>query len=188
MALKDYLEDKPVLETNRILMREFNIQDAEDLKEWLGDSELYTYWGRAAHDWELNPELKFHDPRPHVKRKPIKDFIWGIVLKETGKVIGEIQVFNIENDRMAKVAYRLSKKHWGKGLTTEALAAVVKFCFEKTELQRLWSDVDARNIASCKILERNGFTKEGYIRQGKMVSSYCDYYLYGMLRNDYIAK
>ena len=103
-------------------------------------------------------------------------------------MIGEIQVFNIENDRMAKVAYRLSKKHWGMGLTTEALAAVVKFCFENTELQRLWTDVDARNIASCKILEKNGFTKEGFIRQGKMVSTYCDYYLYGILKDDYIAK
>ena len=44
---------------------------------------------------------------------------------------------------------------------------------------------DVRNIASNKVLEKCGFIKEGTIRQGKMVSVYCDYHIYGMLREDY---
>ena len=47
-------------------------------------------------------------------------------------------------------------------------------------------NVDVRNIASNKVLERCGFIKEGTIRQGKMVSVYCDYNIYGMLREDYV--
>ena len=69
---------------------------------------------------------------------------------------------------------------------TEALARIVIFCFEETELQRLWSDVHTQNIASCKAMEKAGFQREGLIREGKMVNTYCDYHLYGMTKTDYI--
>lgn len=59
------------------------------------------------------------------------------------------------------------------------------FCFEETELQRLWADVHICNTASFKTLEKAGFRREGLIREGKMVNIYCDYYLYGMTKADY---
>ncbi|WP_024832912.1 GNAT family N-acetyltransferase [Ruminiclostridium josui] len=58
------------------------------------------------------------------------------------------------------------------------------FGFENTEIQRLWTKVDVRNIASCRMLEKCGYTKEGLIRQGKMVNTWCDYYIYGILSSD----
>ena len=48
--------------------------------------------------------------------------------------------------------------------------------------------MDVRNTASCKTLEKAGFTREGCIRQGKMVSSWCDYYLYGLLKTDLLPE
>ena len=61
---------------------------------------------------------------------------------------------------------------------------MVRFCFEKIELKRLWAEVDIRNVASQRILEKSGFTREGLIRQGKMVNTWCDYYVYGILDSD----
>ena len=90
-------------------------------------------------------------------------------------------VYLIENDRMAKVDFRLSPACQGNRLMTEALARVIIFCFEETELQPLWVDVHTQNIASYKTLEKAGFKREG-----KMVNTYCDYYLYGMTKADYI--
>ena len=58
------------------------------------------------------------------------------------------------------------------------------FCFLHTELQRLWTKVDVRNIASQKMLEKCGYIQEGLIRQGKMVNTWCDYYIYGKLNSD----
>ena len=189
MTLKDYTSDgllgKPVLETDRLTLRSMTMDDTADLAEWLADPALYTYWGRPPHRNELHPRERFIDARPHVIRKPSLDFEWGMVLKSNGKVIGEICVLNIENNRMAKVAYRLSKEYWGQGLATEALRAAVQFCFERTELQRLWASADALNIGSCRVLEKCGFLREGYIRQGKMQTTYGDYCLYGMLKEDY---
>ena len=188
MALKNHLLEKPILETDRLILRPISESDVPDLEGWLPDPDLYTYWGRPANKGELNPKELFYDPRPSIKRKPIYDFNWGIVLRSSNKVIGQVFVFEIENSRMAKVAYRMAKMYWGKGFTTESMQRAVSFCFENTELQRLWTDVDVRNIASCKVLEKCGFSKEGLIRQGKFNLTYCDYYLYGLLKEDYRTK
>ena len=58
------------------------------------------------------------------------------------------------------------------------------FCFSNTELKRLWAEVDIRNIPSQKMLEKCGYKQEGLIRQGKMVNTWCDYFIYGKLVTD----
>ena len=105
-------------------------------------------------------------------------------MKNADQVIGDIWVYLIENDRMASVAVRLSSEYQGNGYGTEALSAMTKFCFENTELKRLWTEVNTRNIASQKMLEKCGYTREGLIRQGKMINTWCDYYIYGILSSD----
>ena len=181
MKLQDDVLNKPVLETERLVLRPLRKEDTADLKEWLGDSSVYQYWGKRPGKSDLNPELLFQKPE-----KPTKGFHWGIVHKQDRKVVGDMWVYLIENDRMAKVAFRLSPAYQGSRLMTEALARVAIFCFEETELQRLWTDVHTQNIASFTTLEKTGFKREGLIREGKMVNTYCDYYLYGMTKADYI--
>ena len=118
--------------------------------------------GQTPGKSDLNPELLFQK-----QEKPAKSFHWGIIHKQDHKVIGDMWVYLIENDRMAKVAFRLSPACQGKRLMTEALVRAVTFCFEETELQRLWADVHIQNIASYKTLEKAGFKREGLIRGGK---------------------
>lgn len=177
--LVDYIENKPVIQTKRLTLRTMNIDDVLNLKEWMSDKALYKYWGKSAGKADKDPSLLFEK-----KERPQKSFHLGIEHNDSGKIIGEIWVYLIENDRMAKVAYRIAESFKNKGYATEALSSMVKFCFEKTELKRLWSDVDVRNIASCRVMEKCGFTREGLIRQGKMVSTWCDYYIYGILHSD----
>ena len=174
----------PRLETNRLVLRELTADDAEDLRKWLGKDEIYTYWGRAANKGEKNPELLFIDTRPNVTRKPSHDFIWGIEQKETNEIIGQIEVFDVENDRSGMVGYRIAPWLWSTGICTEAMRCVVEFIFSKTTIDRLQGNADVRNIASNKVLQKSGFTLEGTIRHGKMVSQYCDYNIWGMIRDD----
>ncbi len=183
MSLKDYINHKPVLHSERLILRKLMPCDVSDLKEWSGENSLYKYWGKCPGKSDLNPELLFQK-----KDKPTKSFHWGIIHKANDKVIGELWIYLIENDRMAKVAFRLSPAYQGRCIMAEALFRVVTFCFEETELQRLWSDVHILNYASCKTLEKAGFKREGHIRNGKMVNTYCDYYLYGMVKDDYTGQ
>lgn len=175
--LKDYIEQKPVLQTPNLVLRELVPSDVPALKEWMPDPAMYTYWGKNVGKTDKNPELLFAK-----KDRKTKSFHWGIARKENDKVIGELWIYLIENDRMAKTALRISTAFQGKGFGTEALACAVKFCFSHTELKRIWTDVDVRNVGSCKVLERCGFEREGRICEGKMVNTWCDYYIYGILR------
>ena len=183
--LNDYLTAKPTLETSRLILRPMTADDVPDLRRWLARDEIYTYWGRKASKGEREPELMFIDPRPWVKRKPDPDFKWGIVLKETNAVIGDVSIFDIENARMGSVGYRLDPDLWGHGYVTEALRVAVEFIFTHTELDRLHAAADVRNTASNRVLEKCGFVHEGTIRHGKMVSVYCDYHIWGLLREDW---
>ena len=175
----------PRLETNRLVLRELTADDTEDLRKWLGKDEIYTYWGRSASKGEKNPELLFVDSRPNVNRKPSHDFIWGIELKGTNEVIGQIEVFDVENDRFGMVGYRIAPWLWSTGICTEALKRVVEFIYSETTIDRLQGNADVRNIGSNKVLQKSGFTLEGTIRHGKMVSQYCDYNIWGMIRDDF---
>ncbi|MBP1590264.1 MAG: GNAT family N-acetyltransferase [Kiritimatiellae bacterium] len=179
MALADYVARKPVIGTVRLVLRALERSDVPALLEWMPDPALYRFWGKTPGRTDKNPALLFAKPG-----KASQSFHLGIVRKDSGKAIGELWVYLIEGNRMAKIAIRLGRPHQGRGFASEALRAMIDFCFARTELQRIWTDVDVRNDASVRLLERCGFIREGRIRQGKMVSTWCDYYLYGLLRSD----
>ncbi len=179
MALADYIDNKPTIDTPRLRIRPMCKADVPDLKEWMPVQTIYKYWGKGPGKTDKNPELLFEK-----EERPYKSFHLGVEEKTSGKVIGDLWVYLIENDRMASVAIRLAPMRQGMGFGTEALSAMTRFCFANTELKRLWAEVDVRNIPSQRMLEKCGFQREGLIRQGKMVSTWCDYYIYGMLSGD----
>ena len=183
MALSDYVTSKPTIETERLTLRPMTAADVPALREWLPDPSIYTYWGKGPSKAEKNPELLFEKDE-----KPTKSFHLGIEEKASGKVIGDLYVYLIENDRMASVAIRLAPAQQGQGLGTEALTAMTRFCFEHTELRRLQAEADVRNLPSQRMLEKSGYTREGLIRQGKMVNTWCDYALYAILSGDPVGR
>ena len=174
----------PTLETDRLILRQLLPEDADDLRKWLGRDEVYTYWGRPASKGEKNPELLFVDPRPNVRRKPTNDYLWGIELKEVRGVVGMIEVFDVENGRFGMVGFRIDPRFWNEGICTEALKRVIDYIFAETEMDRLQGNANVKNTGSNRVLEKSGFRLEGTIRHGKMVSEYCDYNIWGLIRED----
>ena len=179
MALADYIETKPVIETKRLRLRPMCREDIPALKEWMPDRSVYKYWGKGPGKTDKDPALLFEKAE-----RPSKSFHLGIEEVSSRKLVGDLWIYLIENDRMASAAIRVAPAVQGRGYGSEALSAMTRFCFEHTELQRLQAEADIRNIASWKMLEKCGFTREGMIRQGKMVNTWCDYYIYGMLKTD----
>lgn len=183
MALAEYIHAKPVIDAEKVRLRPLQAADVPDIKTWTTDIFVYTYWGKGTGKTDRNPELLFES-----SPKLVKSFRLGIEEKRSGRLIGEVWVYRIEKKRMASVAIRLAAAWQGKGYGTEALLQMTLFGFRNTELQRLWAEVDVRNIASQRMLEKCKYIKEGVIRQDRMVNTWCDYCIYGILASDMTEK
>ncbi|MDO5556902.1 MAG: GNAT family N-acetyltransferase [Clostridia bacterium] len=175
--LKDYINNKPTIESERLILRPLVKDDVEDLREWTPNKAIYKYWGKNPGKADLKPELLFEKAE-----RPSKSFHLGIELKENKKIIGDIYIYLIERDKKAKVAIRLNPEYHNKKIGTEAVKTMTEWCFANTELQTIWSDVDKENIASIKLLEKCKFKRVKEVSQGKMVSTICDYFIYELCK------
>lgn len=102
-------------------------------------------------------------------------------------LIGNCSLFHFHvASRRAEIGYALSLPYWRSGYMHEALQALLRYAFQTLDLNRLEADVDPRNHASVKTLERLGFQKEGYLRERWIVNGeISDSWLYGLLRQEW---
>lgn len=179
-----YFSHFPVLETERLILRAKTAADAEDMKTYMADESLYKYWGRNMTRQEREPSL-FSDALLTTAKGSYK---LGNRAEENHRLAGEVNLFNIENDRQAMIGYRISAAYQNMGFVTEALRRVIRFCFEETGVQRLEAEVMTVNVASNRVMEKCGFTCEGTKRQAKFVNIYTDFNIYGLLRSDIMGE
>ena len=99
---------------------------------------------------------------------------------------GLIEIRNIELEHsQAELSFWLATEAWGNGYMTEALQAVVNYCFKTLNLNRLYCYHMLRNHASKKTIEESGFTQEGTLRQRvKKLGVFEDVALWAILRED----
>jgi RimJ/RimL family protein N-acetyltransferase len=116
-------------------------------------------------------------------------FKWGIALRDSNTLIGTATLFNLSLDNgRAELGYAMGHTYWGKGYMNEALRALLSHAFEVMELRRLEADVDPRNAASIRTLERLGFQREGFLRERWHVNGEIqDAFFYGLLRREFVA-
>jgi RimJ/RimL family protein N-acetyltransferase len=87
------------------------------------------------------------------------------------------------------MGYALASAAWGCGYMAEALTALLDHGFGQMQLNRVEADVDPRNLASARSLERLGFVKEGLLRERWIVDGeVCDSALYGLLLADWRSR
>ena len=85
-----------------------------------------------------------------------------------------------------EIGYWLSETHWGKGITTEAVRAMVKFAFEQTQWLRLFACIFENNPPSMRVLEKNGFHLEAIHKKAVMKGGeLMDEHLYALLKNQW---
>lgn len=86
-------------------------------------------------------------------------YVFGITLKESNEFIGEISLHLDNNNNLAQLGYWLGEPFWNKGIATEAAQAVLKFGFEKLNLNKIYATCHVENKASEKVLLNNGMIK-----------------------------
>jgi RimJ/RimL family protein N-acetyltransferase len=100
-----------------------------------------------------------------------------------GEVVGAIGLENTEKDHKAELGYWLARKYWGGGIMSQAVEEVVNFGFKDLNLKRIYAKVYSFNEGSKKVLEKNGFTQEGYLKkEAKKGNKYIDAFLFAKIK------
>ncbi len=153
------------LETQRLILRRFRLDDAQDMYEnYCSDAEVTKYLTWLPH---ANVEVTrtFLSGTVQGYENPLT-FRWAIELKTTGSVIGSIDLVGLhERDESGVLGWVLSRKYWGLGIMPEALHAVEKFLFEYVGLHRLEATHHVDNAQSGRVMQKGGMTLEGHRRE-----------------------
>lgn len=168
------------LETARLLLRQFDPDDLDFIFYHFSDE----YVSRYLYDNE--------PPRSPEEAQAILDWCreqepdhirWCITLKETLEPIGTIGFHRYDNqNNSSEIGYDLSSAHARKGIMTEALKCVLEYGRRQYGLHRIHGSVAVNNLASNKLLEKNGFQLEGVIRdQYFFRDSYYDHNLWSFI-------
>ena len=176
------------LRTDRLLLRPLHEADARDLFAVFSDVRVSRYLSHPA--WTDIDSAHELIARTVAAVQADKYLYLGIERAGDGRLIGECSLFNLMPQcRRAEVGYTLAHEAWGKGYIGEALVALLEFGFVRLGLNRVEADVDPRNVASAKTLERLGFQKEGLLRQRWIVGNeVSDSALYGLLAQEWKAR
>ncbi len=168
----------PVLETERVRLRPFRADDRDALFEVFGDPEVARYWAFPA--WtDVAQAAAYIAPRaPSPTSLP-----WATADRHTDRLIGTVTIFNLQREQgRAEIGYTLRRDRWGQGLAREAVSRALAYGFDDLKLRRFEADIDPRNAASLGLIERLGFTREGYMRDRWLVNGEaCDSVVLGLL-------
>ncbi len=173
------------IETQRLILRRFTIEDADDMfNNWASDPEVTRFmtWPPHSSVEVTGSLLKEWIPR-------YEDggyFNWVMEYKETGKVIGNISVVRLREDiEGAEIGYCMSRALWGNGLMPEALTAVVNYLFDVVGLNRIAACHDVNNPKSGRVMDKAGMIREGILRRaGRNNLGICDEVWHAVIRDD----
>lgn len=148
---------KAIIETDRLILRNFRLSDAESMFTSYCHSEKitrYLTWYphadvQATRDFIINCQL------PHIDEKCALDL--AITFKGEDQVIGSIGLVNdYEKDGYAEIGYVIGEEYWNQGYMSEALKALIAFLFTQTPVTKVRAIHHLENIASGKVMQKCG--------------------------------
>ncbi len=176
----------PDIQTERMTLRQLTEDDMDFIFDMFSRPETNLY---VADDDVKTMEEAVELYETFIKPKPYL-FRLGMVLKEDGNLIGTLGLYGINiEDRKGKLGVDLFKEHWGKGLMSEAVQALIRYGFEEMNLNRIEASADPGNHRSLNLIKRTGMVKEGVKRQVDWYEGrFHDDVLFSILREEWQAR
>lgn len=146
-----------VLETQRLLLRQYTLEDFEAIYEILSDAETMQHYEKPYDEKTTRYWIQWN-----IQNYQKYGFgAWAVILKETGAFIGDcgLTIQNIEGQLLPEIGYHFHKKHWRKGYGSEAARAVRDWAFRNTEYDCLYSYMKYTNAGSYGVATANGMRK-----------------------------
>ena len=166
-----------LIETERLALKPFCMEYAEEFTETLSDPRIFTYLPESVPSLkDIQEVIEWFMKRD---RENIESGFVGtnlcIHLKDSKEIVGwcGIQPFEPEPDKK-EIFYGLTPKHWNKGILTEAAEAVLHYAFTCLEIKQVVAGVKPENIPSKRVLEKIGMN---YIKTIDSVPEGSEFYL-----------
>ena len=176
------------IETERLILRRLRIEDAEKAYlNWCSSDNVskYVTWNKHK-DVEETKELFNIWSKEYEKNDT---FRWIVEVKENHEVIGTIDVVKKDTKAMvAEIGYCYSEKYWNKGYATEALIAILKYCFIDIGFELVYARHMSLNPASGKVMEKAGLKYEATLK-GRMLdkdNNRNDLIYYSLTKDEYL--
>lgn len=148
----------PRLYTDRLNLRKIQTEDIPALVNYANNKKVSQYVLNIPYPYQ-EPDAVFRISYVHQGFKTNTRYVFAIALKNNDEFIGEISLHLDRQKNVAELGYWIGEPFWNKGIVTEAIAAVLRFGFEKLNLDLIFATCNADNIASNKVIEKNRFQK-----------------------------
>ena len=142
----------PILETERLILRPLNIDDAESVYKWASDERVAKYMIYSRHK-SIDDTKKFI---ASLENLPDNSYEWGFLLKDTAKLIGSGGIRYVEKEKAWSFGYNIRYDCWNKGYTTEAAKCMINFAYSKCGARDFISEHAIDNPASGRVMEKCG--------------------------------
>ncbi|WP_456273562.1 GNAT family N-acetyltransferase [Bacillus sp. AK031] len=175
----------PVLETERLILREIKRDDAKSIFKNFSDDRVTEYY-------DLETFKNLSQAEALIEKladgyHTTNQIRWAITIKSSDELIGTCGFHAIEKEHYkVETGYELNPEYWGRGIMSEALKAIFSFAFREMEVNRIEAFYDPENDKSKNVLEKCGFLYEGtqrkrFFEKGKFV----DASISALLKEDY---
>lgn len=154
----------PVLETERLVLRPYRLGDAPRVQQMCNHRDIasttlalpHPYPDGAAEKWIATHADSFRQGT---------EVTLAITLKPDGPVVGSVALSVNKNHRRGELGYMIAREYWNRGYCTEAVRALMDYGFGVLGLNRIQAMHFPRNLASGRVMQKLGMTREGLLRR-----------------------
>jgi RimJ/RimL family protein N-acetyltransferase len=172
------------IQTERLVLREFTQEDLDSVQSYASNPNVVRFmvWGpntRTESKQFIQRKLQEQIVKPRLS--------YDLAITLDGHLIGGggLTIRDLKNGE-AELGYCLNEPFWGKGIGTEFAAAMIGYGFKELNLHRVFAKCDPENHASYRIMEKNGMTREGVLRENQIIKGRRrDTMIYGILRHEW---
>ena len=155
--------DMNVFETERLIVRHYTIDDADNFFLLNSDPEVMRYIrpvkSREETNAFLSEVIEYSKNNPAYGRMAVNE-------KQSNIFVGSFAIIPLEKTEYMQLGYSLLPPYWGKGFATELVKYGIQYIFNKTNLTEIFGVTESMNIASQNVLLKSDFTKHSTVMEG----------------------
>lgn len=160
--MRKLFEEMPVLQNDRIIMREMTLSDAPALGDLINDRAVYAYLPTFLY------EQQFHDPAEAIRRMRTECFdteesiLLGVFQKHhPGEMTGIAEIYAYDPKKnKASVGCRLRRRYWRQGIASEAVKLLMEYLKNDIQIRTITAHVMVHNDGSRRVVEKLGFVNQ----------------------------